>query len=486
MKRIDKVREKRIKAKQLLLLKAMMLLVSVLSFSLLIMGIINDFNFEYHFFGDYIVVAAIMLFFIISTILYVGRNEKKLLFNKPVNNYVPLLMLLSIVFLSVLIDVIFTRFINMYSIPFLLPTILLLMLTDKFYANIGNILSASIYTVVFLFTLSHAYIEDIIFNMVLIVCYIIAGMLIIAKVDTTKPRIEQIVIATIIGLAIFAINMLAHAVYKGVYDGFLKTFWIIIGTVVSIGTYYLLLPVFEWLFKVCTDAKLMEYSNYNSPLLKLLKEKAPGTFNHSIVVSSIAEACAASIGENTLMARTAALYHDVGKTYSPEYFAENIIDGANPHDELIPEVSVSMIIKHAQKGYDLIKKYGMPEIIATVALEHHGDALVQYFYNKAQNISENKLDTTNYRYPNNRPSTKIAAIIMIVDTVEAATRANISTMDYEEISSYIKKLVKEKLIDGQFEYCDLTIGELNKITETIIDYMPGVYHKRVKYNNKNS
>lgn len=255
--------------------------------------------------------------------------------------------------------------------------------------------------------------------------------------------------------------------------------WAFVGNAISICVATAITPLFETLFNVWTNFKIAEQCSFNQPLLKELSKEAPGTFSHSLTVANLAESCAIAIDENPYLARAAAYYHDIGKLKQPQYFVENQTD-YNPHDDLIPEVSKTMITRHSRYGYEIMKKHHMPEEIACIALEHHGTLPVMYFYQKAQNITEGKLDMEEYCYDNPTPSTKIAAIIMVADAVEAATRASVPSSP-EEMSNIIDKIVKERIDRGQFNNCKITMQDLNTIKDTIVRILPSINHKRIQY-----
>jgi putative nucleotidyltransferase with HDIG domain len=229
----------------------------------------------------------------------------------------------------------------------------------------------------------------------------------------------------------------------------------------------------------------MDYCSFENPILMRLKTEAPGTFNHSLVVANLAEHCAFAIGKNPALARAAAYYHDVGKLKDPEYFIENQRDGRNPHDDLIPEVSVRKITIHTDEGYKLLTASNFPKIICDVAREHHGDSPLYSFYYKAQNITEGTLKYEQYRYRGPKPSSATAAIVMLADIVEAASRTK-GSMDSNAISELVNNLVRDKIMNNQFDECDITMNELNIIKKTIVNVLPGIYHGRLSYPEKKS
>jgi putative nucleotidyltransferase with HDIG domain len=254
----------------------------------------------------------------------------------------------------------------------------------------------------------------------------------------------------------------------------------------NIGAVLLSLPfcaIFEGIFNIADDFKLNELTSLSHPLLKRLASEAPGTFNHSLVVGNLAEACAEAIGENPHLAKCAAYYHDVGKLKAPVYFSENQ-SNYNPHDELIPEVSASMITSHTLFGEILAKKYRLPKEIIGICREHHGTTPVGYFYRKALSLTEDgDLPSVDYVYSGPKPQSKVAAIIMIADTIEATCRSFMPDVK-EEFVAMVDRLVGEKLNLGQFDECPITLEDLSKIKETIINVLPSVHHSRVSYDKR--
>ncbi len=239
------------------------------------------------------------------------------------------------------------------------------------------------------------------------------------------------------------------------------------------------LPFFESVFNIVTDYRLSEITDHKSKLIRRLRDKAPGTYNHSLTVSTLAESCAAAIGENPLLARAAAFYHDIGKLKQPEYFTENQ-RGYNPHNELSPELSTDIIRAHARDGYDLIKKYRLPSVLADVAREHHGTLPIKYFYLKAKKYTEGELNIADFSYAGPRPQSKIAAIIMICDGCEAAVRS-LPDRSQKKVDEMVCAIIEERMNLGQFNDCDLTMKDIDVIKSTISQSLGGVYHDRIKY-----
>ena len=247
----------------------------------------------------------------------------------------------------------------------------------------------------------------------------------------------------------------------------------------TVALFVILLPIFEGVFQRVSSFKLAELTDHKSRLINKMINEAPGTFNHSIVVSNIAEACAIAIDEDSLLARTCAYYHDIGKIRRPEYFKENQSD-ENPHSELTPELSTNIIKSHTIDGYQLAIKNRLPKIIADVCLQHHGTMPILYFYDKAKKLTDGEVDIMQYSYSGPKPQTKIAAIIMIADGCEAATRS-LKNRSRENVMKTVRKIVSERMELGQFDECEITIKELNIIIHTVVNNLTGVYHKRIEY-----
>ena len=248
----------------------------------------------------------------------------------------------------------------------------------------------------------------------------------------------------------------------------------------AVALFILALPFFESIFKRVSCFKFAELNDHKSKLIKRLITEAPGTFNHSIILSNIAEACATAIGEDALLAKTCAYYHDVGKLRHPEFFKENQADGANPHDDLTPELSMNIIKSHTKDGYNLCIRNGLPKEIADVCLEHHGTMPVLYFYDKAKKFTDGEVDIRKFCYEGPKPQSRIAAIIMIADGCEAAVRT-LKDRSRENVKNMVNKIVSDRMQLGQFSECEITLKELDIIIQTAINNLTGIYHSRIEY-----
>ena len=247
-----------------------------------------------------------------------------------------------------------------------------------------------------------------------------------------------------------------------------------------------LLPLFESSFDVLTTVKLLELSNPNNPLLKKLLMEAPGTYHHSMLVANLAELATEEVGANPVLARIGAYYHDIGKTKRPVFFKENQMTKDNPHDKISPKLSASIIISHVKDGLEYAKEYGLPQAIQDIIEQHHGNTLVKYFYITMKNNSENPDDVKeeDFRYPGRTPRGKEAGIIMLADSVEAAVRS-INEPTKDKIETMVNNIFKDKLDSGQFDNCELTFKDLNKIKQCFLKTLNGIYHQRIEYPKEN-
>ncbi|MFN7766704.1 MAG: HD family phosphohydrolase [Planctomycetaceae bacterium] len=251
------------------------------------------------------------------------------------------------------------------------------------------------------------------------------------------------------------------------------------------------LPFIESWFGAVTDISLLELGDVSHPLLQELVHRAPGTYNHSISVASIGETAADSIGANGLLVRVGAYFHDIGKMLKPQYFIENSSGGVNRHENLAPAMSTLIIIGHVKDGVDLARQQGLPEPLIDFIEQHHGTTLVEYFYHEAtrqageQPGHEHDVQESLFRYPGPKPQTREAAVLMIADAVEGASRA-LSEPTASRIERLVHDIVMKRLLDGQFSECGLTLTDLDKIEDSLTKSLIGMYHGRVKYPDQRS
>jgi putative nucleotidyltransferase with HDIG domain len=244
---------------------------------------------------------------------------------------------------------------------------------------------------------------------------------------------------------------------------------------------YPLIYIFEKSFGFLSDVTLMELSDTNQPLLRRLSEEAPGTFQHSLQVANLAETAVYQIGGNSLLVRTGALYHDIGKMEDPIYFVENQDRGFNPHEHLEFEESAKIIIGHVKKGVQIADKYKLPAAIVDFIRTHHGTTKVQYFYKKfLQKVNEEEIDDSKFTYPGPKPFSKEMAVLMMSDAVEAASRSYAS-LDEKTINSLVDNIIDSQLKEGQFENVDITLREITIIKGIFKKKLQNFYHARIKY-----
>ncbi|KAA0957770.1 HDIG domain-containing protein [Planococcus sp. ANT_H30] len=239
------------------------------------------------------------------------------------------------------------------------------------------------------------------------------------------------------------------------------------------------LPFFESVFGMLSTMRLIELSNPNHPLLKKILTETPGTYHHSLMVANLADASCEAIGANGLLARVGCYYHDIGKTKYPQFFIENQVNIENPHDRLPPEKSRDIILAHGVQGAQILKKYKMPKEIVDVAAQHHGTSLLKFFYYKAKDI-DSDVEEESYRYVGPKPQTKEIAIICIADSLEAAVRS-MKEPTSEKIKKLVDAIVEDKLKDGQFEECDLSLKELKTVKKVMCETLNGIFHSRIEY-----
>jgi putative nucleotidyltransferase with HDIG domain len=241
-----------------------------------------------------------------------------------------------------------------------------------------------------------------------------------------------------------------------------------------------LVALMESMFNTATPLRLSELSSGNTPLLRRLTLEAPGTHHHSLMVGHMAEAAAIEIGANPYITKTGAYYHDVGKLMAPDYFAENQ-SGHNPHDELAPEESYRIIVSHTAKGVELCEKNKLPRQVVSIVREHHGDTVIQYFYNRALKLrGAESASKDDYRYPGPRPTSREAAIVMLADSCEAAVRSS-GRKEEADIAEWVRRIIRSKLSDSQLENCQISFQDLNRIEQSFVRVLTGFYHTRVKY-----
>jgi len=258
----------------------------------------------------------------------------------------------------------------------------------------------------------------------------------------------------------------------------------VISAIITIG----LLPFIESSFRIVTAMGLLELSHTDQPLLKELLINAPGTYNHSMLVSHLAESSANAIGADALLVKVAALYHDLGKMKRPEYFYENQLNTENIHNKLNPSMSRNIISNHIKDGVEIAAKNNIPKKVIDIISQHHGNSVITYFYKKQKDMETERLLSSNpdaimeghFRYPAKKPQTKEAAILMLADVSEAAVRS-IEKITLKKIEQMVSDIIKSRIADEQLSEADITIKEINIVKNTLIDGLMSIYHSRISY-----
>ena len=302
-------------------------------------------------------------------------------------------------------------------------------------------------------------------------------------------RCEQRSILLKAGLTVGGVNMLMILSYNLISENLFRMALLsdlmmgflggVIASVLVLG----IAPIIETLFGYTTDIKLLELANMDHPILKDLILQAPGTYHHSIIVGSLVEAAAKSIAANPLLARVSAYYHDIGKLKKPLYFIENAGGGENRHEHLAPTMSSLILISHVKDGVEMARENRLGERIGHIILQHHGTSLISYFYQKAKEKENIEMESTNendFRYPGPKPQTKEAGIVMLADSVEAASRA-LTDPTPSRIKSLVQRVTNSIFLDGQMEECELTLKDLQKIQESFNRILTAIFHQRIDY-----
>ena len=309
---------------------------------------------------------------------------------------------------------------------------------------------------------------------------IIAGMVTILTVSELYKRANLFIsvgqITFIYIIAYFAF----FVIHEGQLTGLkLETFGLFI--LCGLATLFVqpLIYIYEKIFGLISDVSLLELSDTNTKLLKELSNRAPGTFHHSLNVANLAEASANEIGANAMLIRVGALYHDIGKMNNPTYFTENQSTGINPHDELSSKESAKIIIDHAIKGIEIAKKYNLPDRVIDFIRTHHGTSLVYYFYMKEKAENEN-VDINDFMYPGPKPFSKETAILMMCDSVEAASKS-LKEPTSTKINEFVENIINKQMENGQFLNADITFKEIQSIKKVLKHKLANIYHLRIEY-----
>lgn len=357
---------------------------------------------------------------------------------------------------------------SVYYIPFAAVP----MLSTLLFGNLGLSLLITLATSVAVASISN-------YSLPLLLLFLISGMLSSLLLIGARKRTTIIRAGLITGIVQVAALIFINRFWLGApYRYLLLLLNGLASSIIVLG----ILPIFEYLFKTATNISLLELADFNHPLLRRMTLEAPGTYHHSLVVGNLAESACQAIGANSLLARIGAYYHDIGKLQKPEYFSENQPLKDSKHDVLTPTMSKLIIMNHVKEGEELAKKHKLTPLLVDFISQHHGNSLVYYFYRRAlEGLEEDQeVKEEGFRYPGPKPGSKETAVVLLADSVEAATRA-LREPSPAKIAEAVHKVINNKFIDGQLDECDLTLKELEKISAVFIRILSGIYHSRISY-----
>ncbi|NAS30415.1 HDIG domain-containing protein [Flavobacteriaceae bacterium R38] len=421
----------------------------------------NAENYNWIVFGYSILVILALL----MLLLFLRKYRKEIFYN---NNKV------TFIFFNVVVMIFLTTLIVKYNVAYVyvVPLCILPLILKAFFdARLG--LFTHVLTVLLL-----GFIVPNSFEYVFL--QTIAGIVTIQTITELYKRANLFISVGQITL----VYIVAYFAFYIIHEGNISNIsWITFGLFILNGLATLfaqpLIYIYEKIFGLVSDVSLLELSNTNSKLLKELSDKAPGTFHHSLQVANLAEASANEIGANAMLVRVGALYHDIGKMKEPMYFTENQTTSINPHNELRPKESASIIINHVLDGIELARKNKLPDRIIDFIRTHHGTSLVYYFF-KLQKESEESFDEKDFRYPGPIPFSKETAILMMSDAVEAASKS-LKNPTFSIINDFVEKIISKQIEEGQFLNANITFKEIEQIKKVLKQKLTNIYHLRVEY-----
>jgi putative nucleotidyltransferase with HDIG domain len=363
-----------------------------------------------------------------------------------------------------------TNYISIYAIPFCVLPIIIRTFYDTRLASFIHIITI----ITIGLSLSNSF--------EFIYLQIIAGTLTIFSIVNMNKRSQLFGTSLVIFISYFIGYISFQLIYEGSFSEikFNQIGSFALSAMLTLFTYPLIY-LFEKMFGFVSDVTLMELSDTNNPLLRELANKAPGTFQHSLQVANLAESAIFEIGGNALLTRAGALYHDIGKMDNPLYFIENQTTGINPHDELDFEESAKIIINHVKKGIEKAKKHNLPDSVIDFIRTHHGDTMVQYFYRSyIKHFPDEIIDESLFSYPGPRPYSKETAVLMMADSVEAASRS-LSKKDAESIEKLVDSIIDYQIKEEQFINADITFKDISQIKKIFKKKLQNIYHTRIEY-----
>lgn len=432
------------------------------------LGLIRDDGLDYWLIGG---VALLILVLFGGIIIYIYVFERQLLWD------VRTLLLMGVINVLVVCLSLLLRELSVYFMPVSLGVFLIAQLIKPRLALIVNISQAIMVSL--LASTGNSMFSMAMFSVV--ISSVVSCSVVVSIIRKRQARTSILIAGLLIGLVnlatTFAMGFISSTSLNNVAMNALWSFASgILSAVLCIGFQ----PLLEWVFNLVTTSKLMELSSPNQPLMRRLMIEAPGTYQHSMIVANLAEAACTAVGANALLARVGAYYHDVGKLMRPMYFTENQ-RGDNPHDRTDPRVSSAILTAHTREGMQLARKARLPGAVLDIVRQHHGNTPTMYFYAKAQKQDgADSVDIADFRYEGPRPQTREAAIVMLADTLEAASRS-MQNPTREKLDELIRKLVRGKMDDGQLDECPLTIRDLALCCDAFLTSLSGAFHQRIEY-----
>jgi len=431
-------------------------------------------------FSGYFLISAILIYSIWRYLVFYQVRQRKIRNHMTLMLVIMACVLVTIRLATALADILgerFPRFHNpeilYYGIPFAFGALLTTLLVDVHLGIVSTILLAVL--------------TGLFYGDIDVAADLILGSLgAIYSIRQYRDRAAILKAGFTIGvvniLALGALNVLRQAPVR-VSDAMDQLVLALVSGILSSALASMLLPGLEAIFKIVTDIRLLELSNLNAPLLRTLSMEAPGTYHHCLMVATLAEDAAEAIGANPLLARVAAYYHDIGKVKKPEFFVENQSGDPNKHEELPPQTSCRILAGHVHEGLQLAKEAGLPQLISDMIPQHHGTRIMTYFYQKAKDsacVKDAELNDVDFRYPGPKPQSREAAIMMMADTVEAASRT-LAEPTKPQIRKMIDRLIDAIIGENQFVECDITLKDVQRVKDSFFKILTGTFHHRIDY-----
>ncbi|MBQ9211853.1 MAG: HDIG domain-containing protein [Clostridia bacterium] len=433
------------------------------------LGLLKDNKYD---FSSYQGAALLVLLAMVGYVMSLRLVAKQSLYDSR-----KLLVVMIVSILGVGVSVLFHLYFSAYFVPMAFAPILLSVLLGSRtgYASVAPM-------AILISGLAAGNNSTYLYEMILLLIMSLSGGICSVRFMKAHPQRIRVLLAGLISAVVNGVTILAirWMTSTETVDLLSTELYAMGGGLLSSVLAASLQPVFEALFHLPTPSKLLELCNPNQPLLRRLQIEAPGTYHHSLIVANLAEAAAERVDANPYLARAAGYYHDIGKLKRPQYFKENQI-GDNLHNNLDPYVSAAILTSHAKDGYQMALKQRMPQEVANIILQHHGDTPVMFFYHKALQMSNGSpVDIDEFRYEGPRPNTREAAIVMLADTIEAAVRS-MPDPTPKAIDQFIERLVRGKLEDGQLSDSPLTLRDIDEICAAFSSVLRGVFHERIEY-----